>query len=175
VGLLQPERSAWLAALQVAGKDDITGEALMQRKDDNAETLVTRLKAFHAQTTPVGGGGVRAPCWWGAQALGRGRGGGAAGYRATPAGSCVLQHLATAAEGGGRWVGTGGGSRVEGGVSAAVTRPGCCCSWLPLPSHPTRHPPQVLQYYKDKVVKLQADKPQEHVANQIRASLAEDE
>lgn len=38
---------------KVPGKDDITGEPLMQRKDDNAETLKARLAAFHAQTTPV--------------------------------------------------------------------------------------------------------------------------
>lgn len=33
--------------------DDVTGEPLMQRKDDNAETLKARLGAFHDQTTPV--------------------------------------------------------------------------------------------------------------------------
>ena len=38
---------------KVEGKDDITGEPLMQRKDDNAETLKSRLSAFHAQTQPV--------------------------------------------------------------------------------------------------------------------------
>mmetsp|Transcript_7433 Transcript_7433/g.14041 ORF Transcript_7433/g.14041 Transcript_7433/m.14041 type:complete len:240 (+) Transcript_7433:64-783(+) len=38
---------------KVPGKDDITGEPLMQRKDDNAETLKNRLKAFHEQTKPV--------------------------------------------------------------------------------------------------------------------------
>lgn len=38
---------------KVPGKDDITGEALIQRKDDNAETLKSRLEAFHAQTAPV--------------------------------------------------------------------------------------------------------------------------
>lgn len=38
---------------KVPGKDDITGEPLMQRKDDNAETLKSRLSAFHAQTKPV--------------------------------------------------------------------------------------------------------------------------
>ncbi|MEW5299158.1 MAG: hypothetical protein WDW38_005047 [Sanguina aurantia] len=37
----------------VAGLDDQTGEPLMQRKDDNAETLKTRLEAFHTMTTPV--------------------------------------------------------------------------------------------------------------------------
>jgi hypothetical protein len=31
----------------------VTGEPLVQRKDDNAETLKNRLKAFHAQTKPV--------------------------------------------------------------------------------------------------------------------------
>ena len=38
---------------KVAGKDDITGEDLIKRKDDNAETLKARLEAFHAQTAPV--------------------------------------------------------------------------------------------------------------------------
>lgn len=40
-------------SLQVPGRDDVTGEPLMQRKDDNADTLKNRLKAFHAQTKPV--------------------------------------------------------------------------------------------------------------------------
>ena len=38
---------------RVPGVDDVTGEALVQRKDDNAETLKSRLAAFHAQTAPV--------------------------------------------------------------------------------------------------------------------------
>jgi adenylate kinase len=38
---------------QVAGKDDVTGEPLIQRKDDNEATLGSRLKAFHKQTQPV--------------------------------------------------------------------------------------------------------------------------
>eukprot|EP00878_Enallax_costatus_P012858 GHUV01013426.1.p1 GENE.GHUV01013426.1~~GHUV01013426.1.p1 ORF type:complete len:168 (+),score=31.71 GHUV01013426.1:683-1186(+) len=38
---------------KVPGRDDITGEPLIQRKDDNADTLKNRLKAFHAQTKPV--------------------------------------------------------------------------------------------------------------------------
>ena len=38
---------------KVAGVDDITGEPLMKRKDDNAATLKSRLDAFHAQTQPV--------------------------------------------------------------------------------------------------------------------------
>ena len=33
----------------MAGKDDITGEPLMRRKDDNAATLTSRLDAFHKQ------------------------------------------------------------------------------------------------------------------------------
>lgn len=38
---------------QVLGKDDVTGEPLIQRKDDNAEVLRSRLDAFHKQTKPV--------------------------------------------------------------------------------------------------------------------------
>ncbi|KAG0622385.1 hypothetical protein M758_3G093500 [Ceratodon purpureus] len=38
---------------KVTGRDDITGEQLIQRKDDNAEVLRSRLDAFHKQTTPV--------------------------------------------------------------------------------------------------------------------------
>ena len=38
---------------RTAGQDDITGEPLVKRKDDNAETLKHRLAAFHAQTSPV--------------------------------------------------------------------------------------------------------------------------
>lgn len=38
---------------KVAGVDDVTGEPLVKRKDDNAETLKKRLTEFHAQTTPV--------------------------------------------------------------------------------------------------------------------------
>ncbi|KAF2734036.1 adenylate kinase-like protein cytosolic [Polyplosphaeria fusca] len=34
-------------------KDDITGEPLIQRSDDNAETLKKRLSTYHAQTSPV--------------------------------------------------------------------------------------------------------------------------
>jgi adenylate kinase len=38
---------------KVPGVDDVTGEPLMKRKDDNEATLVKRLDAFHAQTKPV--------------------------------------------------------------------------------------------------------------------------
>ncbi|KAL5689245.1 hypothetical protein EMGR_008899 [Emarellia grisea] len=34
-------------------KDDVTGEPLIQRSDDNAETLKKRLSTYHAQTAPV--------------------------------------------------------------------------------------------------------------------------
>ncbi|OAA58870.1 adenylate kinase [Cordyceps fumosorosea ARSEF 2679] len=36
-----------------AMKDDITGEPLIQRSDDNAEALQKRLGSYHKQTTPV--------------------------------------------------------------------------------------------------------------------------
>ncbi|KAL1601625.1 adenylate kinase [Paraconiothyrium brasiliense] len=34
-------------------KDDVTGEPLIQRSDDNADTLKKRLGTYHAQTAPV--------------------------------------------------------------------------------------------------------------------------
>ena len=34
-------------------RDDVTGEALMQRGDDTAEALKSRLEAYHAQTVPI--------------------------------------------------------------------------------------------------------------------------
>ena len=33
--------------------DDVSGEPLIQRSDDNVEALTKRLGVFHAQTTPV--------------------------------------------------------------------------------------------------------------------------
>jgi adenylate kinase len=33
--------------------DDVTGEPLIQRSDDNADTLQKRLATYHAQTSPV--------------------------------------------------------------------------------------------------------------------------
>lgn len=33
--------------------DDVTGEPLVQRSDDNAEALKKRLSAYHSQTAPV--------------------------------------------------------------------------------------------------------------------------
>ena len=38
---------------KVEGKDDLTGEDLIQRKDDTREALTTRLNAYHTQTTPI--------------------------------------------------------------------------------------------------------------------------
>jgi adenylate kinase len=38
---------------KVEGKDDITGEPLFKRDDDNETSLRTRLGEFHNQTTPV--------------------------------------------------------------------------------------------------------------------------
>ncbi|GFY88153.1 adenylate kinase 1 [Actinidia rufa] len=41
------------APSKVLGVDDVTGEPLIQRKDDTAEVLKSRLEAFHRQTEPV--------------------------------------------------------------------------------------------------------------------------
>ena len=35
------------------GKDDVTGEALIQRDDDKEETVRQRLKVYHDQTEPL--------------------------------------------------------------------------------------------------------------------------
>lgn len=37
----------------VAGKDDVTGEALVRRSDDTEDTLHTRLAEFHTKIDPV--------------------------------------------------------------------------------------------------------------------------
>jgi adenylate kinase len=54
---------------KVAGVDDVTGEALIQRDDDREETVRTRLEVYHSQTRPLvdyystwaAGGDARAP------------------------------------------------------------------------------------------------------------------
>jgi len=54
---------------KVAGKDDVTGEDLIQRDDDREETVKKRLDIYHAQTQPLvefyaksaAGGDPRAP------------------------------------------------------------------------------------------------------------------
>jgi len=38
---------------KVEGKDDATGEDLIQRADDNEETVLKRLDVYHAQTEPL--------------------------------------------------------------------------------------------------------------------------
>ncbi len=38
---------------KVAGKDDVTGEDLIQRDDDKEETVSKRLAVYHAQTKPL--------------------------------------------------------------------------------------------------------------------------
>ena len=38
---------------KVSGQDDLTGEPLIQRKDDNAEVLRRRMVAYHGQTAPI--------------------------------------------------------------------------------------------------------------------------
>jgi adenylate kinase len=38
---------------KVAGKDDVTGEDLVQRDDDREETVLKRLAVYHSQTKPL--------------------------------------------------------------------------------------------------------------------------
>ena len=38
---------------RVAGKDDVTGEPLVQRSDDNEETVKKRIATYHSQTKPL--------------------------------------------------------------------------------------------------------------------------
>ena len=38
---------------KVEGKDDVTGEPLVQRDDDKEETVRTRLEVYHDQTEPL--------------------------------------------------------------------------------------------------------------------------
>ncbi len=38
---------------KVAGKDDVTGEDLIQREDDKEATIVKRLEVYHSQTKPL--------------------------------------------------------------------------------------------------------------------------
>jgi adenylate kinase len=54
---------------KVAGKDDVTGEDLIQRDDDKEETILKRLQVYHSQTKQLvdyyskmaGSGDARAP------------------------------------------------------------------------------------------------------------------
>jgi adenylate kinase len=38
---------------KLAGKDDVTGEDLVQREDDREETVLKRLEVYHSQTKPL--------------------------------------------------------------------------------------------------------------------------
>ena len=38
---------------EIAGKDDVTGEDLVQREDDKEETVKKRLEVYHSQTKPL--------------------------------------------------------------------------------------------------------------------------
>jgi len=38
---------------KVDGVDDVTGEPLMQRKDDTKEALEKRMSSYHSQTAPI--------------------------------------------------------------------------------------------------------------------------
>ena len=38
---------------KVEGKDDITGEPLIHRKDDTLEALKSRMASYHKSTTPI--------------------------------------------------------------------------------------------------------------------------
>jgi adenylate kinase len=38
---------------KVAGEDDVTGEGLIQRDDDQEETVRKRLEVYHEQTEPL--------------------------------------------------------------------------------------------------------------------------
>ena len=49
-------------------KDDVTGEPLIQRSDDNVEALTKRLSVFHAQTSPVVGYYKKKGLWHGIDA-----------------------------------------------------------------------------------------------------------
>ena len=49
-------------------KDDVTGEPLIQRSDDNAEALKKRLGTYHAQTAPVVGYYQKTGIWKGIDA-----------------------------------------------------------------------------------------------------------
>jgi adenylate kinase len=49
-------------------KDDITGEPLVQRSDDNADALKKRLVTYHQQTSPVVGYYQKTGIWKGIDA-----------------------------------------------------------------------------------------------------------
>lgn len=55
-------------APKVDMKDDVTGEPLVQRSDDNAEALKKRLVTYHQQTAPVVGYYQKTNIWKGVDA-----------------------------------------------------------------------------------------------------------
>ena len=57
-----------LSPPKVAMKDDVTGEPLIQRSDDNVESLKKRLDAFHKQTVPVVDYYKKKNIWYGVDA-----------------------------------------------------------------------------------------------------------
>ena len=100
---------------RVPGMDDQTGEPLIQRKDDNAETLKSRLSAFHAQTAPVRACYAARVAVWLTLLL--------------PAGDCALRQEGGGHQGRPPREGRRGCDRQGAGVSAACLRP----SSRPLP------------------------------------------
>ena len=63
---------------RVEGRDDVTGEALVQRKDDEEQTVRERLNVYHRQTEPLIGyysdraaqGGTGAPAYFRIEGVG---------------------------------------------------------------------------------------------------------
>ncbi|KAI4987646.1 hypothetical protein ZWY2020_020592 [Hordeum vulgare] len=51
--VVQAQKLDEMLAKQDSGVDDVSGEPLIQRKDDTSEVLKSRLEAFHIQTEPV--------------------------------------------------------------------------------------------------------------------------
>ena len=45
--------NCFVPLLKVEGKDDVTGEDLIQREDDKPESVRNRLEVFQASTEPV--------------------------------------------------------------------------------------------------------------------------
>lgn len=130
------------------GVDDATGEPLVKRKDDNAETLKSRLAAFHAQTAPVRCVHVR-PCQW---------------HSTRPACTGLPANKLCAS-------GSTGGLEL-------VARNHSLPHLLPAPAVPNRpsiFTPtclQVIEHYKAKVVLIKGDKPQDAVAEQVKKALS---
>ena len=116
---------------KVPGKDDVTGEPLIRRKDDNAETLKARLSAFHLQTKPVS----------------------------------FLSNAGKQSPG-----------LIESTVMIKHSLFLRLCSEAPMllfgrSAQRLMHRMQVIKFYEDRVVQIQADMAQEDVAEQIKKAL----